>query len=281
MILRRALAVGLLATLAFTASGADEPPPLSLDQALEEASRRRPERLLGDTRGLPYLLVAPPIHEFMAPRAAARMEAMARYFDVILVDLDEAALSERMSTAYVAWDRRRVRLPEATETLHAHHVYQDLLARRNAARKNQRIARSVLAIALGRPDRLPAELVEPALPAVDLPLASEVPSQQSPTRSAGRDGARRAHSIATATLDLEWLVRSEQPRVRARNVLAEQLLDEARANHDARQPADLGNAMAAIVEGQRDARSVAFAIALTRERVMSLRIGSSAVPLSR
>lgn len=271
MTLGRGFAVAFMAALAFTAAGADGPPPLSLDQALSEASRRRPQQLLAETRGLPYLLVAQQQREFVAPQAAARIEAMARFFDVILVDLDEAALSERMSTAYVAWNRKRALAPAATDTLRAQLAYQDLFARRNAARVNQRLSRSALAIALGRPDRLPAELVDPALRADDgAPNAADMP-RQLPKPGIGPEAARRAHSLASAVLELDWLVRSERPRARARNAIGERLLDEARASHDAGEPADLGNAMAEIVEGQRDERSVEFAITLARERLGSLR----------
>jgi hypothetical protein len=277
MKLLRGSAAALLTAIAFAASGADEPPPLSLDKALAEAARRGPERLLAETRGLPYLLVAPPRHEFLAPQDAARMEAMARFFDVILVDLEESALSERMSTAYGDWDRKRARTPDATVTLRALAAYQDLLSRRNAARMNQRLARSALAIALGRPDRLPAELIEPAIRAGDDTPDAQGPPRASPSRGTGPEGARRAHALAAATLELDWLVRSERPRTQARNAVGERVLDEARASHDAGEPADFGNAMAATVEAQRDERGVEYAILLARERLASLRAGPAGV----
>jgi len=268
--LRKSFAAAILAAIAFPASGADETLPLSLDQALALASHRRAEQLLAETRGLPYLLVSPPRHEFAASRDAARIETMARLFDVILVDLDEAALSQRMSSAYVAWVRMRTRAPDATDTLRAQSSYQDLLARRNAAQMRQRLARSALAIALGMPDRLPAEVLDPALPVAGTESDAEDLLRTLPKRGAGQDGARRAHALVAAALELRWLVRDERARVRARNAVSERFLDDARARQDAGEPSDLGSAMAASVEARLDERTIEFAIAIARERIAAL-----------
>lgn len=272
-------AAAFFAATALLATAADERAPLALEQALETASRRLSERLLADTNGLPYVLVSPPRSEFATKRAAARMETMARFFDVILVDLDEAALSERMSTAFVASERLRARAPEATDTLRARVVYLDLLSRRNTARLNQRLTRSALALALGTPGRLADELVEPALPTGEEPPGeTERPRAPSPS---GTDPAanRLAHARVVARLEFEWLVRSERPRMRLRSALATRALDESRARFDAGESADLGNAMAATVEAQRDERGVDFAIALVLERIDALEgAGGSARP---
>lgn len=265
---RRCLAAALLVAIAASA-GADEPPPLELRQALSQASQRPPEQLLADTRGLPYLLVVAPRHEYLGARDAARIETMARFFDVLLVDLDEAALSERMSTAYVAWDRMRARAPETSEVLRADSLYRALLSRRNAARLQQRLARSTLAIALGVPQKLPAELIQPPLVAGDEATIAE--DDPAGVRARGPGAARRAHALSAAALELQWLVRDERPRVLAQSALAQRVLDEARARADAGEPADLGNAMAATVEAQRDELKVELAIALGRERHTALR----------
>lgn len=270
MSLRQGFAAALLAAIASAASGADEIVPLALDQALAQAAHRRPGQLLAETRGLPYLLVAAPRLEFAPARAAARIETMARFFDVILVDLDEAALAQRMSMAYVAWERVRARAADGTDTLRAHSTYLDLLARRNAARLRQRLARSALAIALGMPDRLPAEVFDPALPGGEAAPDVEDLLRMHPKRGVGPDGARRAHALAAVALELGWLVRDERARSRARNSVSERLLDEARTRHDAGQPSDLENAMAASVEARLDERGVEFAIAMARERLAAL-----------
>lgn len=269
MLLGRRAAV-LMATLAFAAQAADDAAPLSLEQALAATAQRPPDRVLADTRGIPYGRLSPPRMEFIAHRDAARIETMARYLDVVLVDLDEMALSERMSTAYVAFDRLRHRAPDAIDTLRAQADYQELLSHRNAARVRQRLARSALALAMGTPGKLRAELVDPRFEGED---ASASASEQRPGGDAGEDrDARRAHARAGAALEIEWLARSERPRVRARTVLAARILDDTRARYDAGEPADLGNAMAATVEAQRDERSVDFALALARERLKALAV---------
>lgn len=258
----------LLSLCAFAAGAADEPAPLSLSQALSQAASRPPERLLAALQDVPMVALATGARSFLPRQAAARLEAMARFFDVVLIDLDEAALSERMSTAYVAWERKRTSAPDATETLRGQLAYLDSLARLNAARDNQRRARLSLAIALGAP-QLPSEVIDPELPA-----GQEAPLPESAGQSNDTNDPRRAQALLSARLECDWLVRHERPRAKARNVLAERLLDEARARMDAGEPSDLGNASAAGIEGLRDARQVEFRIALCRERIASFLDGT-------
>ncbi|MCA1979578.1 MAG: TolC family protein, partial [Thiobacillus sp.] len=104
-----------------------------------------------------------------------RLDIMARYFDVLIADMQYAADNEFMAVAYVAWDNARQRFdvgqigrPEL-EKLEAD--YQDIRERRNASQQRMRAARQKLAHALGRPAALPAELDEPALKDNDRPVA--------------------------------------------------------------------------------------------------------------
>jgi hypothetical protein len=78
------------------------------------------------------------------------------------------------------------------------------------------------------------------------------------------------HAHTAAMLELDWLLRSERPRARARIDLAGRLLDDAREQLAAGGPSDLGNAMAATVEAKRDELSVEFAIQLARAKLAAL-----------
>lgn len=96
-----------------------------------------------------------------------RLDIMARYFDVLLADMQYAADNEFMATAYVSWDNAQDRFelgqigrPELAK-LEAD--YQDVRERRNASLQRMRTARQKLAHAINRPGALPTELAEPAL----------------------------------------------------------------------------------------------------------------------
>jgi outer membrane protein TolC len=95
-----------------------------------------------------------------------RVDIMARYFDVLLADMQYAADNEAMAVAYVAWDNARDRheLGELTQPqlLEVELRYQDIRERRNASLQRLQSSRQKLANALNR-TRLPGELVEPSL----------------------------------------------------------------------------------------------------------------------
>jgi outer membrane protein TolC len=108
-------------------------------------------------------------------KSARRVDLMARYFDVLLADMQYAADNEFMAVAYVDWDNAKVRretgqigLPQLLD-LEAR--YQDVRERRNASMQRMRSARQKLANAMNRPGKLPSELEEPGLPENDQALA--------------------------------------------------------------------------------------------------------------
>lgn len=251
-------------------AAAAEPAPLTLESALQIAAQRPPELELASTRGLPFRQIAQPSTTGLAASDAVRIELMARFFEVILTDMDAVALGERMSVAYGHWERLKSRDPETAETLRAQLVYRDLLSRRNAAQMNQRLARSALAMAMGQAGKLSAELVEPEFPGNDSTAAADTLQLTPPNLGNSAAGSMRDHAYTAVTLELDWLLRAERPRVRARIDLAGRLLDDAREQLAAGGPSDLGNAMAATVEAQRDERSVEFAIQLAREKLAAL-----------
>ena len=96
-----------------------------------------------------------------------RIDIMARYFDVLLADMQYAADNEFMAVAYVSWDNAKDRLEvgqiSQPELMRLEADYQDIRERRNASLQRVRSARQKLAHAISRPGKLPAELVEPAL----------------------------------------------------------------------------------------------------------------------
>lgn len=96
-----------------------------------------------------------------------RIDIMARYFDVLLADLQYAADNEFMAVAYVAWDNAKDRFEvgqiSQPDLLRLEADYQDTRERRNASLQRLRSTRQRLAHAINRPDTLPTELAEPAL----------------------------------------------------------------------------------------------------------------------
>ena len=96
-----------------------------------------------------------------------RIDIMARYFDVLLADMQYAADNEFMAVAYVTWDNAQDRFEvgqiSQPELLKLEADFQDIRERRNASLQRMRSVRLKLAHALNRPGWLPSELVPPAL----------------------------------------------------------------------------------------------------------------------
>lgn len=96
-----------------------------------------------------------------------RLDIMARFFDVLLADMQYAADNELMAVAYVsrdnAEDRVEVGQMSRPEFLRLEADYQDIRERRNASLQRVRAARQRLAHALNRPGQLPVELAQPVL----------------------------------------------------------------------------------------------------------------------
>jgi outer membrane protein TolC len=97
-----------------------------------------------------------------------RLEIMARYFDVLLADMQYAADNELMSVYYVSFDQGKDRLAQgqisSVELAELESRYRDTLEKRNASAQRQRITRAMLANAMNRPGELPDELEDPKLP---------------------------------------------------------------------------------------------------------------------
>ena len=97
-----------------------------------------------------------------------RIEIMARFFDVLLSDMQYAVDNELMAVYYVSFDQGKDRLERgqisSIDLAELESRYQDILLKRNSSAQRQRITRALLANAMNRPSELPGELEDPKLP---------------------------------------------------------------------------------------------------------------------
>ncbi len=105
--------------------------------------------------------------DLITTRDRRRMEIMARYFDVLLADLQYTADNELMAVHYVGFDQGKDRLERgqisSVELADLESRYQDTLLRRNTSAQRQRITRAMLANAMNRPGDLASDLQDPPL----------------------------------------------------------------------------------------------------------------------
>ena len=96
-----------------------------------------------------------------------RIDIMARYFDVLLADMQYAADNELMAVTYIAFDNARKRHEvgqiSQPELMRLEATFQDVRERRNAGLQRMSSARQKLAHAMNRPGYLPSELAQPEL----------------------------------------------------------------------------------------------------------------------
>lgn len=113
-------------------------------------------------------------HLLDSAKAQRRMALIARYFDVLMTDLQYAADNEYMAVAYVNWDNARDRhqLGQLSSVALAEleSRFEDLRLKRNDTLRRAREKRALLAAAMNRPGELPAELADPDLKRYDRPL---------------------------------------------------------------------------------------------------------------
>ena len=100
-------------------------------------------------------------------RQESRLAVMRAFFDVLLADLQFARDNEAMSIAFINADRARDRneLGQMSDVdlLQAEAEYQEVRRQRYASEKLQLLARSQLAVAMGRPQDLVSNLVRPTI----------------------------------------------------------------------------------------------------------------------
>lgn len=97
-----------------------------------------------------------------------RLDIMARYFDVLMADMQYTVDNELMAVYYVNFDQGKDRLAQgqisSVELAQLETRYQDILLKRNASAERQRLTRAMLANAMNRPGVLPGDLEDPQLP---------------------------------------------------------------------------------------------------------------------
>ena len=220
--------------------------------------------------------------------AAQRLEIMQRFYDVLLADLSYSRDNEAMAVAYVQYDRAQAReelgqfSPLRVAELAA--AYQSIRRQRAASEAAQRITRSLLAQALGRPEDLPRDLVTPELevsgeplPALDAVVAAALESNPR-VRELMRDGGDAGRALVAMEVRqqaLELLMRLELLGVIAEQTRAESnwrdlKLDESRTLYELEAKADLGFSMSQQTKARRDEEAVALCQALTRAELKAL-----------
>ncbi|MES9969384.1 MAG: TolC family protein [Candidatus Thiodiazotropha sp.] len=117
--------------------------------------------------------------QLLQVRQQRRLNVMARFFDVLLADLEFARDNEALAIDFIRFDRARTKneLGKVSDIdmLELEATYQQALRRMTASRNRQRITRSQLAISLNRPLDLPAELETPQFePFGELPDIEEL-----------------------------------------------------------------------------------------------------------
>ncbi len=221
------------------------------------------------------------------PAAAQRLEIMQRYFDVLLADLSYMRDNEAMAVGYIQYDRAEARRglgqfsPLAVAELEA--AYQLIRRQRAASDAARRVTRSLLAQAVGTPQRLPKTLVEPPpAPAVEPPSLDEIVADalaQNPRVAAlGADDANRSALVAMRVRQrgLELLERlelldvaAEQTRIAAD--WRDLKLDQSRTLYEMEATADLGYSMSQQTKARRDQTMVTLCRHLTLAELDALR----------
>ncbi len=101
------------------------------------------------------------------------IKVLKTYLDVLLADLEYARDNEAMATAFVrmdkASDRHELGQLSQIELLEKQSLYQKIRQQRVTSEVRQRVTRARLAIALNRPESLPANLEFPSSPLMELP----------------------------------------------------------------------------------------------------------------
>lgn len=144
--------------------------------------------------------------QLLDARAQHRLTLMARYFDVLLADMRDAADTEFLAVAYVNWDNAKDRQAlgqlAAWELAELENRYMDARTRRNDVRCQLREKRMQLGAALNRTGIVLDDLVDPRLNGNDRKLPElEVLLERVLDRNPRLQAQRRLLAAATSRLD--------------------------------------------------------------------------------
>jgi hypothetical protein len=296
------------AILPATADESDVPSPLSLEQALAFAADH--PRLKADSQSLvpprrqPLFLGCHELaftgtrgrddardvawSQWLAPDVAQRLEIMQRFYDVLLADLSYSRDNEALAVAYIQFDRAAAREElgqfSQLKVAELEADYQLIRRQRAASEAAQRMTRSLLAQALGRPKQLPRDLVTPDLSVPDEPLpeldavVTAAVEKNPHIRQLMRD--RPAAEQALIEMEVRQQALELLTRLELLQVIAEQAktesnwrdlkLDESRTMYELEVRADLGFSMSQQTKARRDEEAVALCRALTRAELKAL-----------
>lgn len=303
-----ALISSISALLMHQTAGADLPEPLALEQALALAEDHprasdlgglagllpRREGLYLDCHGLAFpnavadTARGAALTPLLTPCDAQRLEIIARFFDVLLADLAFSRFNEATAVAYVQFDRASSRrdLGQISDlrVMELESAYAEILQSRAGSEIAQQLTRSALASALNRPDRLPRDLVQPALPEIPAPLPEA--AQALAAAIADNPEARR-WMVEGGELDRRLLVLELRQqlieltlRLRALDAAARQVttesayrdlkLDQSRTLYEQEVTADLGYSMSRQTMTRLREQRIEYCRALTWAEIAAL-----------
>jgi hypothetical protein len=201
----------------------------------------------------------------IAPLQQQQLRILQAFFDVLLADLNNGFINEKMAGSYITYDRakNRFELKQLSERVVARldAEYQIVLQQFRASTAIQRISRSSLAQAMNAPQQLPSDLLPPdafkipdELPELDLVYQKAIKNNAWMTHLKERFSNENKKAMASLMHMhlrqqlLELLLRlqvlkSAKQQAETENNLRELNLDMSRALYDMEVKADLGNSM--------------------------------------
>lgn len=202
----------------------------------------------------------------LTPAQQSRLQVMRRFLDVVEADVAMAREDEAMAVAYVELDRARNReeLGQYSKVKRSglDLEYQAVRTNRSVSQARQRVTRSLLAVAIGRPGQLPSDVEAPvmpdwpeALPAVDDLVAQAVERNPVLADWRGRVDTDVSAAPLAAHLELDlrqavlelWLsyttLRARRDADVTREDFRDLSLERSRTLYELEAKADLGDAM--------------------------------------
>lgn len=141
---------------------------LNIRKTLLDAGRQQAATLASEQE------LAARSQQLLDVRAQRRISLMTRYFDVLLADMQDAADTEALATAYVSWDNSKDRQALGQmaqwELAELEARYLEVLTRRNDVRRGLREKRMALGAAMNLPGMMIDDLVDPKLSGNERPL---------------------------------------------------------------------------------------------------------------
>lgn len=107
-------------------------------------------------------------------RDQRRIDIMARFFDVLISDMQYVVDNEYMTVWFIVFDRAKERFEQQllskVDVAEQEARFQDAMVKRNETQRRQRLTRALLAEAMNQPGVLSSELADPALTSNNRPL---------------------------------------------------------------------------------------------------------------